>query len=405
MMGPATRAAGTGRPGVWLLTYERMPDPEVGASWVRLGWLADTLRSEAGELHVFSRGDEPRPRTLERLWGGTHTRLPGLGSSPAPRFVGMMLLATPYLFARALRERPRLVLAHSSIYGPLLSLLRLLPEHGRPRLWLDVPWVTSSEVEQSSDPPPLRRRRKRMWAWLERRAVAAADLVTTANELMQALLDSPNGRRKMRILRNAGSVAESVQQDDEFLASLGVEADDTVCVFVGVLVHGRLLPLLRAFPRALEREPSLRLVVAGVGLDLERSRRLAGERTLFVGFRSGAELDQLLARADIAFTDCWHDDGFPMKIFLYMGAGKPMLIEDKPQLREVLRDDEHALFFSDEEELADKLVTLAHDAGLRRRLGEASRQLLTEEHTWTIRTEELRQLLHEVVPPGDGDRK
>jgi glycosyltransferase involved in cell wall biosynthesis len=382
---------------VWLLTFERMPNPEAGGPWVRLGWLSRSLGQEGADLHLFSRGERPRARRLERLWDARHTRLPGLGASPAPRLTGMMLLATPYLVWRALKERPQVVVAHSCIYGPLMALLRLVPAARRPRLWLDVPWITSVEIEQSYDPPWLRRLRQRVWRVLERIAVASADLITTATQLMQDLIDpAGSNRSKMRMLRNAGSVLPPINRDPDFLASLGIEETDTVCLFVGVLTSNRLRPLLQAFPRAVEREPALKLVIAGVGPDLETYRRLAGERTFLVGFRSGGDLEQLLARADITFSDCWHDDGFPLKIFQYMGAGKASLIEGKPQLSEVLTDGKTAAFYNGERELADKLVALARDPQLRASLGESARQLLIQEHTWSARSDRLRDLLAEL---------
>jgi glycosyltransferase involved in cell wall biosynthesis len=380
----------------WLLTYERMPDPTVGGPFVRLGWLTRTIAGSA-EMYLFSRGDTPAPSELEPLWNARHTRLPGLGSRPLPRFAGILLLATPYLLWRCVRERPHVVVASNAVFAPFVALTTRLPRRWRPRVWADCSAIVSLEIERSGDPPRLLRRRQRIWRRLERAMLEHADVATAVNTRMAELLRERTGvEREIDVLRNAGAVAEPRPPDAAFLSSLGIEEKDTVCFFVGTLFSGRLLPLLRAFPRALERERSLKLVVAGVGPDLERYRSLAGPRVLLVGFRSGSELEWLLSRADLAFSDCWAEDMFPLKAFLYMGAGKAMLLEDKPQVREVIGDGE-ALFFTDEDDLIEALVSLAKDPSRRRQLGEAGRRLLARAHTWDVRSEQVREILAQVA--------
>jgi glycosyltransferase involved in cell wall biosynthesis len=392
------------RDAVWLMTFEPMPNPTVGGPFVRLGALTEAL-SKTAEVHLFSRGEVPRARQLERLWGARHTRLPGLGAAPGRRLTGMVLLATPYLLWRAARERPDVVIAANCVYAPLLALLRHLPLRRRPSLWCDMSAIVSLEIEQSGDSPQLIRRRQRVWRYLENLACRHADLVTTVNGRMGELVRGRTGRSsEIRVLRNAGSVAPPLRPDPEFLRSIGIEESDTVCFYAGTLFSGRLLPLLNSFPRALEQEPSLKLLIAGVGPDLELYRRLGRERVVFAGFRSGAELAQMLARADIAFSDCWADDGFPLKAFLYMGAGKAILIEDKPQIHEVLADGREAVFVRDEASLAERLVALARDPAWRIQLGGAARDLLEKAHSWEVRSEEVQTILGQLLGRREGAR-
>jgi glycosyltransferase involved in cell wall biosynthesis len=90
-----------------------------------------------------------------------------------------------------------------------------------------------------------------------------------------------------------------------------------------------------------------------------------------------------------------------MKLFDYMAAGKAIVAEGTKSVKEILTDGVNGLLYTDEGELKEKILTLARDAALRKRLGEAARRVM-DEHTWEKRVEALGAIYRQVVPePGE----
>lgn len=81
----------------------------------------------------------------------------------------------------------------------------------------------------------------------------------------------------------------------------------------------------------------------------------------------------------------------PLKIFEYMACGKAILCSDLPVLREILTEDETALFLppSDPGAWSRALQVLADDAERRERLGREARRVLEEHYTWAARARQV----------------
>jgi glycosyltransferase involved in cell wall biosynthesis/predicted metal-dependent phosphoesterase TrpH len=163
---------------------------------------------------------------------------------------------------------------------------------------------------------------------------------------------------------------------------------------INVLYAGRITRekgaelLADAFLQARERDPRLRLMLAGGGPEQERLRERVGEHATFLGWLEGAELARVYASADIFFfpsaTDTFGQvileaqaSGLPV---LAVAAGGPLaLVEDG--VTGLLRE-------ADAEQLADALVELAGSPLLRERLAQAALSAVRE-RTWERALERL----------------
>src|SRR5690606_15756625 len=134
--------------------------------------------------------------------------------------------------------------------------------------------------------------------------------------------------------------------------------------------------LLRAFAEARMEEPRLRLVLAGDGADLPRSRTLAEElaledRVLFLG--DVADPARLYAAADL-FAFPSRREAFGIALLEAMAAGLPVVASRAGAIPEVLGRAWPDLVEADQETpLALALIRLARDPGLRRVRGDAAR--------------------------------
>lgn len=88
----------------------------------------------------------------------------------------------------------------------------------------------------------------------------------------------------------------------------------------------------------------------------------------------------------------------PLKVFEYMGSGRPLIASDLSVLREVLRDGENALLVDpeDREAWVRAIRRLAGDADLRARLAARAREDLARHYTWDRRAE---LILEELCVP------
>jgi GT2 family glycosyltransferase/glycosyltransferase involved in cell wall biosynthesis len=372
----------------WLLTGRTLAVSAPAAPELRLARMEEWLAELGFRPVVFRSGRRDESRTAGH--GGWRHAVLGL-------------LLTPRLALLALREQPRLVLTNTPIQAPALALLKLVLGD-RVLCVADVIGLQSMEVEQAT---PQRWRRSlygRILRVLEALLVRSADLVLTVNERHGELLRRRSGSPRTRTLRDAADTDLAATPAAE-RAALGLPDDAVAVAFLGSLVYSRLDPIFAAW-RELSRdsEPPLHLVVIGDGPDLKPYARraaddgLLGRSVSFLGALPHPDAIAAVAACDIAYSECWSEAGFPAKLFEYMALGKPIVVEGKPQLGEVLEDGRDAVFFREPADLAAVLRRLAQDPVLRERLGRGARETFLSAHTAEVRRREFSALLGAPAP-------
>ena len=198
-------------------------------------------------------------------------------------------------------------------------------------------------------------------------------------------------------LGDAGPVADA-------RALIGLPAARPTVVYTGRVNHKKGLDLLVEAARLLPAV--LFLLVGGTGDEPAAlvARKPANVR--IVPWQAGEGLGRYLAAADVLVippsTRPLGEFGstvLPLKVFLYMAAGRPILAGATPDVEEVLRHDRNAFLCrpDDAEALASALSTLLADETLRARLASAalsdSRDL-----TWDARA---GRILAAIAAAGD----
>ena len=142
--------------------------------------------------------------------------------------------------------------------------------------------------------------------------------------------------------------------------------------------------------------------------DLARLQSLAStlgieERVTFAGFVHRSMVPALLEQADVlvmphSATPVSERYASPLKLFEYMGAGKPIVASDLPAVREVLRDGENACLVrpADPKDLASGIAAVLGNQSLAERI---ARTAFAEaaSYTWERRAEQLDRLLEIAV--------
>jgi phosphatidyl-myo-inositol alpha-mannosyltransferase len=152
-------------------------------------------------------------------------------------------------------------------------------------------------------------------------------------------------------------------------------------LFVGRLEERKgLLYLLRAFRSLRRTGVEARLLVVGAGPQEREARRYVATRRLggveFLGRVSDTEKLQLFRTADVFCSPATGRESFGVVLLEAMAAGAPIVCSDIHGYKGVVKRDEQALLVppGEVQPLADALLRLLRDPGLRARMGQAGRE-------------------------------
>jgi glycosyltransferase involved in cell wall biosynthesis len=232
-----------------------------------------------------------------------------------------------------------------------------------------------------------------------------ADLVVTLGEIMKAEI-AARGVPEDRILVVPNAV------DEAFLAPLPDRAPvrdrlglppDAVAVglissFVG---YEGIDVLLRAGRILLDRGAPVRLLLVGDGADRGALERLTDEldmraATVFTGRVPFAVVRDYYSALDVFVTPRLDvrvsHMVTPLKPIEAMGSGLPLVASDVRALAELIEPGVTGMLAppGDPERLADALATLVYDPDLRHRLGQAGREWVSRDRTWSRNAQRYR---------------
>jgi glycosyltransferase involved in cell wall biosynthesis len=146
--------------------------------------------------------------------------------------------------------------------------------------------------------------------------------------------------------------------------------------------------LLEAFLQIASRAPSTKLVLAGpdefgMQATLAAKARAAGHgsRVLFPGMVGGRLKASLLSRADV-FSLPSQGEGFSIAILEALASGTPVLISPGCHFDEVARAGAGLVESLDPAALAEALLRLVSEPGLRRTMAERAIALVRDHYSW-----------------------
>lgn len=187
---------------------------------------------------------------------------------------------------------------------------------------------------------------------------------------------------------------------------LGIDEQATVIGFVGSFApwHGLDL-LVDAFSKLLPEFPHAHLLLVGQPnpkwqalLDRLDAPELAPHASI-VGFVAPADIPPYLAAMDITTLPNTAYYCSPLKLFEYMAMARPSVCVDTPPVADTIHDEHEGLLFpqNDLPALENALRRLLRDAGLRHRLGSASRARAEREYTWRHNALQVFDLLQNAL--------
>ncbi len=242
--------------------------------------------------------------------------------------------------------------------------------------------------------------RPERWQALEDRWSRAVDhLVVVIEEMAERLQDRGLPADHMTVVPNTirldtfdswpvGPVAE-------------VQGAGPIVLYTGGMDrHRGLEEVIDAMPQVLAAVPDARLVLVGDGATRhELADRCAalglGNAVLFPGWQPQERVKSFMAVAAIGLIphvrSVHTDHTIPHKLFHYMHMRLPVVASDCRPLVRILEDSGAGLTYTSGQptELADRLVALLRDPGLRRRMGESGHAAVHERWNWDATSQGL----------------
>ncbi|HMM55699.1 MAG TPA: glycosyltransferase [Candidatus Desulfobacillus sp.] len=166
----------------------------------------------------------------------------------------------------------------------------------------------------------------------------------------------------------------------------GLPHEGVNLLFLGILGRRKgIYDLLPAFREALGQAGGMRLRIGGNGEEAQVAAAIAelglGGAAELLGWVDEAAREALLATADVFVLPSWNE-GLPMGLLEAMAHGVPVVSTRVGGIPELVREgvDGFLVEPGDRAALAERLLRLARDEGLRRRMGAAARQRVAERY-------------------------
>ncbi len=178
-----------------------------------------------------------------------------------------------------------------------------------------------------------------------------------------------------------------------------VDEKEPYVIYVGRLVEYKGLGMLIEAMKDVQTHEDLELVVVGDGEDRKRFEAMAaklGIKARFTGRVGLNELRNLISHAEIlVLPSCTRLEAFGIVLLEAMACKTPVLAFDTPGVSEVAKNG--GFVFSTTSELAQLILELHADEGLRRALGEKGRSAVEERYSWELVVDRIEKLYGEVA--------
>ena len=210
-----------------------------------------------------------------------------------------------------------------------------------------------------------------------------ADSVTAISNYLVEYVKSQNSKIPVVLIPNGVDLNKFKSSDDHI--------DSKIIITSSRLVEKNGVgDLIDAMAIVREKIPDAKLKIIGDGplrenLTVKMKKLNLEDNMDFLGEISYELLPEYLSIADI-FVRPSLSEGLGTAFFEAMASGLPIIGTPVGGIPDFLKDEETGLFckVSDPKDIADKIIKLLEDGGLRKRLADHSRKLVEEKYDWDL---------------------
>jgi len=254
--------------------------------------------------------------------------------------------------------------------------------------------------------------KNKIYKWLLKKAVYAADLIILYTPLMFPEIEKsfPKIKKeKIRYLHNAVNVERFTvgEPDRDILKKyMPFIKSEKLLLYVGRISRKKgVSDLVKSFSKIVENEPSTILALAGREEKwyADEVRRIVKELRLennvvFLGPVPNKDVIHLMRACNLFVYSSIGGEGIPRAILEAMACGKPVVATKVSGIPEVVRDGEtgYVVEVGDYEGFSDRVLKILRGKQLRERMGMNARALIEREFDYKKIIPQLVQLIEEL---------
>ena len=219
-----------------------------------------------------------------------------------------------------------------------------------------------------------------------RKSYDYVDCFLSPSQFLADLTKERLPRNKLKILRN-GIDAAKYQSNYE---------DEGYALYFGRLSEEKgIKTLLKAHRSLIENVP---LKIVGTG-PLEEELMLSYPKALFLGYKSGKDLNELIANAAFVVVPSEWYENCSMVVLEAMAMGKPVIGSCIGGIPEQIEDGKTGFLFEmgKIDELSDKMTVLWSDKKLRAEMGKAAREKVEKEFSLQKHCADLMEIYNQLL--------
>jgi glycosyltransferase involved in cell wall biosynthesis len=251
--------------------------------------------------------------------------------------------------------------------------------------------------------------------WTTRYCFSMANIIVCISKNLQEHLTERWGVPKDRliVLPCAADVGvfSSNNNANKVRSGLGLR-DEPVVMWIGGFYRWHDLNLvLDGFSTVVEQIPNVRLILVGDGETRSRveqkvyNNNLKGV-TIFTGSIPHAQIPDILSIADVvvspapSLTADTGGTGTPLKIFVFMAAGKAIVATETSQIYGVLQHGQNGMLVTpgEVEEFAQTIIWLLNHPSHRERIGNQALNDARKFHSWERYGNQLVEIYRSLLP-------
>jgi glycosyltransferase involved in cell wall biosynthesis len=239
-----------------------------------------------------------------------------------------------------------------------------------------------------------------------------ADLITPSSKWFgEALAQKGIQEHKLMPYPNGVDIALFSNKDGKDIREKYQLNGSQVIIYIGTLDKARdLSMLIQAFSKVKKHKKKVKLLIVGDGSDRGNLQCLARELqmeegVIFIGQVPGSEIPKYIAAADIGVSPvpplACYKMGSPLKIFEYMGGGKPVIANEEIfDQKEVLEQSNGGILVPyTPEAFADAMIELLNNPEKANEMGQRGRRWVVENRSHEILARQMERRLSKLILP------
>jgi glycosyltransferase involved in cell wall biosynthesis len=195
-----------------------------------------------------------------------------------------------------------------------------------------------------------------------------------------------------------------VHKNEALQKTLGVSGSPVIISIRSLSPIYNVETVVKSAPAVLRQFPGAVFIIAGEGSQkeyLEDMARSLGvlEHSKFIGLIPHEELPQYLALADVYVSTSLSDGGISVSLMEAMSCGLAPVVTDSGDNRLWIENGKNGYVIpvKNPEILAEKIVHLLRNQGLRETMGKINRQLVEQKANYEKEMDKMEKLYEEVV--------